>query len=163
MSTNSVNLEFEPGEAFVMAAQQVAPEAPIPMLLYSLTLTNRNIYLTKNGLLGNPKEVTKYPLSDLIVTNGIPQAFYRKSIRGMNVLDLYMTTGQVTIIFNWKKEIKKWVDAINNVMKSIPDTSMQEPSTQMVSRFCSRCGASVSGIKETTIKCPYCDSFITLD
>ncbi len=113
-------------------------------------------------------------------TNGAPQ------------LEVYFINGQENFVFRSKRDIYVWVEKINelvtgnktttidnNARMAIPGSAFIakalkgtidtykdafgiKKKIERISNACPTCGASVTGIRGQTIKCPYCDSYIDL-
>ena len=159
---NDGNIVFEPDESLVMRSERVGSSKGLHILKNTLVLTTKNLYFVECGILGTTKEVHRYPLSTLVVNNGVPQAFYRRSIQNLNILDIYFTTGQESFVFQWKQKVKKWVESINELVASgiLSDTAESIPT---VYRFCSRCEASVKGHIGESVKCEYCGAYVSIE
>ena len=150
-------VKFDLGEALVLRSDQVGKGDGIHMLNNALILTTRNVYFIEHGFWGTAKDCEKYPLKNLVIANGIPQAFRSKNNYSLNVLDLYFTTGQVSFAFNWKREVEKWIKSITDV---VLNEDLEDDGIPKMAITCPKCGATLSGLSGTAAKCPYCDSLV---
>ena len=132
-----------------------------------LVLTNQNLILVKKDMFGNVSDTVYFPLKDIKIVGGRPQ------VRKGNP---------------WETDIDDWVRHIVSIItgepvkEDSPEEMMAEimsmaeaieapvekmrnifgiKSTTQVSCKCPSCGATLTGIKGETEKCPYCGTFHT--
>lgn len=154
----------------------------------SLILTNQCLILVKKNLFGKIKETLRFPLSDIVVSEGEPQVHSGTVNNFTPTLDVYFTTGQERFRFSWDEEVKDWIGSICEVITGKPapkktdDDWLAETvafaesfgesihkikksfgieTEEEASGHCPSCGASIAGIKGETTKCPYCGSYYT--
>ncbi len=156
----------------------------------TLILTNQCLILIVKSMFHKVKDVQRYPLSDIVVSNGQPQVKVGKPDIVTHTLDVYFKTGEMQFRFEWEDEIKEWVAAITSVITGAPMSAPQDDmaefagditamadsvshavgklkrtfgikSNEIVSGTCSGCGASLSGHEGETIQCPYCGTYHT--
>jgi len=93
-----------------------------------ILLTNINFVWTSIGIMGFPKKVYQYPLSQIKKHNGKFQVLQGEhSGNGSPMLDVYLANGSVEQ-FGFqisekaaKKEIQKWIQAFNGTIKGDSD------------------------------------------
>ena len=183
---------LDPDEVMILKAENVWHGGAFAGWTDDLILTNKRITIVRKGMFGNVKEIIKHPLSEIKVYNDQAQAINTKDGRGMPQLEIYFTSGEEKFQFQNPRIINDWVMKINEVVtgKAItPDNSAKmaipgseflaktlkstidtykdafgiKKKVEQVSCRCQACGASVSGEKGTTGKCPYCDSFVSFE
>ncbi len=155
-----------------------------------LILTNKAITIVKKGVFGNVKNIIKYPLNDVKVYNDQAQAIVSKNRGGSPQLEIYFKSGEETFLFQNKRTTNEWAMKINEIITGNTSTALNNTTRmaipgsafiaktikgtvdtykdvfgiknkiEMVNCHCPSCGASVNGEKDSTGKCPYCDSFI---
>ncbi len=156
----------------------------------TLILTNQCLILIIRSMFHKVKDVQRYPLSDIVVSNGEPQVKKGKLDIVTSTLDVYFKSGEMRFRFEWDDEIKEWISAITSAITGVPVSAPQDDmtefageiaavadsvshafgklkrtfgikSTETVSGTCSGCGASLSGHEGETIQCPYCGTYHT--
>jgi hypothetical protein len=155
-----------------------------------LILTNQYLVCIQRSILGKVKNVERYPLSDIVMTNGAPQVKLGK-LNMNSTVDIYLKTGQLRIQMVWDSDAKEWVDAITEVITGVKVERkgfMDDPfftegflkmadnvdkamgkfrkafgikSTAQASGKCPGCGAPISGTEGETVQCPYCGTYYT--
>lgn len=153
-----------------------------------LILTNQNLILLKKNMFGQTEETKYFPLKDIKMANGTPQVRKSNPEHMVHALDVYFNNGVESFRFEWEKDIDEWVNNIIATVTGVPvkkkseyeemaefvafAESMTEPiekiqsvfgikSDRKVSCKCPSCGATLTGTKGDTIKCPYCGTFYT--
>lgn len=154
MSTNKA-VKLDKNESIVLRQSFVAMDTFAIILLDELILTTKNIVFNKRGLFGETWKISKYPLDKIVVANGEPQVCYRRD-HGKNIIDVHMVSGQVSFVFFRKKTAKAWINKIKELVET-------KPALRNVTRYCNRCGASVSGKVGESVKCPFCGTFVPMD
>lgn len=181
---------LQPNEAVVLKAESVQRgNGLLSAFTDELVLTNLHLIWVNKGMLGNVKRIEYFPLALVKVFNDQAQALLAKSGNGTPQLEVFFQNGEEVFKFRsgGKREIGKWVDAINRVVtgngaeitsKALPGTGIvaetlrdtfsqfrgsfggggKGSSAVRVSSKCSGCGASISGISGTVARCQYCDS-----
>ncbi len=156
----------------------------------TLILTNQCLILIVRSMFHKVKDVQRFPLSDIVISNGQPQVKMGKLDIVTSTLDVYFKSGEMRFRFEWEDEIKAWVAAITSAITGVPVSAPQDDmtefvgeisavadsvssavgklrktfgikSTEMVSGHCSGCGASLSGHEGETVQCPYCGTYHT--
>ena len=139
-----------------------------------LILTNKNIYCISKGMFGKIKNIFRYPLDEIKIYNGEPQAKIEKAKSGYPALEIYLIDGtSAEFIFPTltTKEIKNWINEICKVITGHPSTQSSSlnalPGTEMVAEtikgtidtFKSAFGFSTEPEKQqSTKKCPSCSA-----
>ena len=82
----------------------------------SLILTSQSLITIKRGFMGKVKDVNRYPLSDIVVTNGKPQVQLGHFDNVTHSLDVYLRQGELRVEMTWEEEILEWVDEITIAM-----------------------------------------------
>lgn len=183
-------IELDYDEAILMKSERVSYGGVLSSYTNELILTNKNIVLVKKGMFGMAKGTIKFPIAEIKTFEGQPQVLVGKAKNSTPTLDVYFRSSQESFGFEWKKDAVKWVEKITELMTGKKatintNTRLTIPGTEFVARtlkgtldtykdafgltkkeervarFCSSCGASLSGIKGETEKCPYCGTFIT--
>ena len=137
-----------------------------------LILTNQNLILLKKNMFGQTEETKYFPLKDIKMANGTPQVRKSNPEHMVHALDVYFNNGVESFRFEWEKDIDEWVNNIIATVTGVPVESMTEPIEKIQSVFgikserkisckCPSCGATLTGTKGDTIKCPYCGTFYT--
>lgn len=153
-----------------------------------LILTTKNLILLRKNLFGKTEETKYFPLADIKMVDGKPQVRKSNPAHMVYTLDVYFNSGLESFQFEWESDIDDWVANIVSVVTGTPiqkksdlemlqeaaalAESMTEPiekiqglfgikSNRPVSCKCPSCGATLSGIKGETTKCPYCGTFYT--
>ena len=152
-----------------------------------LILTSQSLILIKKNLFGKVKEVMRFPLSDIVVSNNQAQVRLGKKDLATHTLDVYFTSGRETFRLTWEDEIKEWANEINTLVTGQPAIYKQEnwmagfenltasfngavknlkkafgvKSTEKISGKCPACGASITGTEGETVQCPYCGTYYT--
>lgn len=154
----------------------------------TLILTNQSLLLVKKNLFGKATDTLRFPLSDIVVSEGEPQVVLGTVNNFTPTLDVFFTSGQERFRFTWDEEVKDWIGSITEVITGKPapkkndDDWMAETvafaesfgdsihkikksfgfeKEEQASGHCPSCGASITGYKGETTKCPYCGSYYT--
>jgi len=122
-----------------------------------------------------------------MVSEGEVQAIVGKDGNSNPTLNIYFANGQEVFRFEWKEDARKMKNLISSVITGQPvpeddddffndiigfansiagsvkkiKSAFGFQSEESVSCHCPSCGASISGVKGETIKCPYCGSYYT--
>lgn len=177
-------LTLNPGERVLKENDNVSYGGLI--LHDSLILTNQALILVKKTLRGKIKDITRFPLEDIVVSDGQVQAHIGSENDFNPTLDLYLTTGREQFRFEWQSDIKEWIRSISEAVTGNPmpeeDDLLDDfakfaetisgsvnkiknafgfGTKESVSCHCPSCGASITGRKGETIQCPYCGSYYT--
>lgn len=178
-------LKLNPGERVIQENSKVGYGGLL--LNNSLVITDQSLILVKKSLMGHVKDIIRFPLDQIMVSDGEVQAIVGKDGNLNAILSVYFTTGQETFRFEWEEDAKKVKKCISEVItgQPVPDekdeffddilgfantiagsvnklkSAFGFKSTEQVSCHCPSCGASITGVKGETIKCPYCDSYYT--
>lgn len=183
----SEEFKLNPGEEVIKRNNEVGYGSGIVKAHGELILTNQALIFVKKGLLGKTKDVERYALSDIVISNNQAQVKVGKMDNVTHTLDVYFQSGMESFIFTWEDEIKDWANSINTMLTGQPDIYKKEDwlgemehvteaftgavkkvrkvfgikSTEQVSCKCPSCGASLTGIEGETIRCPYCGNNFT--
>ena len=181
-----------PGESVIKRCDEVSLKGMNPPVGKKdiLILTNQYLVCIQRSILGKVKNVERYPLSDIVMTNGAPQVKLGK-LNMNSTVDIYLKTGQLRIQMVWDSDAKEWVDAITEVLTGVKVERkgfMDDPfltegflkmadnvdkamgkfrkafgikSTAQASGKCPGCGAPISGTEGETVQCPYCGTYYT--
>ena len=108
--------QLQPNEVFIMKESSVAHGGIWAAYTDELVLTNRRIICVNKGVFGGTKKVFEYPLNQISLYNGKPQAVFGKLSNGIETLDVYFINGGYES-FNFqssnKKIISKWINEIS--------------------------------------------------
>ena len=122
----AVKFNLMPNESIILQEVSVAHGGVWAIYTDELILTNLNIYCVNKGTFGNTKKIFNYPLSQIKKYNGKPQVMMGKLSNGTPSLDIYFMNGS-SESFNFqsgnKKNINKWIDAINNIVGGGSDSN----------------------------------------
>ncbi len=181
-----VESEFRllPEEAVILRNDKVGTGSSIlPVRSDELVLTNQALIHIKKELFGKVKEVVRYPLADICMSGGKPQAVLGNGDNVSGFLDVYFPYETAHFKMEWKSDAEDWIDAIifavtgedvkakkeqedfqklMNFAESVTGTvnGMKKAfgikSTEQVACKCSSCGASISGIVDEVVVCPFC-------
>ena len=80
-----------PNESIILQEDNVCHGNGFSAYTDDLLLTNLNIVLISKGMFGNVKGITQYPLNQIKMFNGKPQAIRGKQSNGSPCLDIYFT------------------------------------------------------------------------
>ena len=184
----STDVKLNPGEMVIKSSNEIGYGGGLSRQNNELILTNQSLILVHKNLFGKTKEVLRFELSDIVISNQQAQVRLGKKDNVTHTLDVYFQSGVQSFAFTWEDEIKEWANSINTLLTGGPalykvgddladlehfaDTvsgavrKVREAfgikSKVQVSCKCPRCGASLTGIQGETIQCPYCDSYVTL-
>ena len=118
----------------------------------------------------------KYELTGCVECGGIcavvlcgpvrvdPDVFQRGCAFGHSPLSLFLSYGlqrPERDEFAWVGETLAMAESVTNTINSLK-SSLGIKSTEQVSIRCPSCGATLTGIKGDTVKCPYCGTYTTL-
>ena len=184
-----MELQLNPGETVIMTQTDIKYGKGPGAQKNELTLTNQSLILTKKSFFGKVKDVTRYPLEDVVITGGQAQVRVSKPDIVSAALDVYFKTGRERFGFTWEDDVKDWANAINTLLTGQSDLYKKSDwmegisdmadslynvskkvrktfgikSTEKVSGTCSACGASLTGTAGESVRCPYCGTFTTLE
>ena len=154
-----------------------------------LVLTNLAILWAEKNFFGKVKNVNRISFNQVKMYNGNPQVRLGKAGNGIPQLEIYIINGQEKFSLNnklfAKREISKWVNEITQAITGhTPDKSFTAiPGTEFVvdtlkgtvdaftdslglkktiSKKCISCKAPITGKKDETVICKYCDTQQTL-
>ena len=137
-----------------------------------LILTNQSLNLRKKNLFGKVKDVVRFPLSDVVISNNQAQVRLEKKDNVTPVLDVYFRSGPESFRFTWEDEVKEWANAINGLLTGNADLykkdDWMEDLGKMADTFygAAKKVRKVFGIKsneQVSCKCPYCDNNYTFE
>lgn len=137
-----------------------------------LILTNQSLNLRKKNLFGKVKDVVRFPLSDVVISNNQAQVRLEKKDNVTPVLDVYFRSGPESFRFTWEDEVKEWMNAINGLLTGNADLykkdDWMEDLGKMADTFygAAKKVRKVFGIKsneQVSCKCPYCDNNYTFE
>lgn len=114
-----VKVNLMPNESIILKSENIAHGGLFAINTDELILTNRNIIHVKKGVLGNTKNIKKYPVNQIKIFNGEPQAIIGKHHNGSPQLEIYFQNGHECFRFqSWtNKEVVKWINCISNLVK----------------------------------------------
>lgn len=112
------NINYQPNEAVILQEVSVAHGGAMAIYTDELILTNLNIYCINKGMFKNVKKVFCYPLNQIKMYNGKPQAMVGKLSNGTSTLEVFFMSGSETFNFqsNNKSTINKWIREINKIL-----------------------------------------------
>ena len=179
----------EPDETVLKRTGEIGSGNGITRGKNDLILTDRALVLQKKNLFGKDTEVLRYPLADILISNGQAQVRVGKKDAVTPVLEVYLRTGTETFCFTWEDDAKDWANEINTLLTGQPpiyklNTWVEEVagmaaalsgtvrdvrkafgirSDAAASAVCPSCGASITGTEGETVRCPYCGSYHTFE
>ncbi len=180
-------LSFLPEETVILKAEKVGYGTPISTKTNELILTNQALILVKKNMLGKTKEAVRYPLADIRTSGGKPEV-HKGGDEFNPSLDVYLDYGEEKFKFEWKKDAEEWVASITETVtgekvERKPDINLDDfqdllgfaeavsgtvkdvrkafgiKSTEHVVGKCTSCGASIEGIEDESVQCPYCGTW----
>ena len=158
-----------------------------------LVLTDKNILWITKGLFNRIKEIKRYSLSNVKVYRNKAQVFLKMEKNSAPNITVFFCDGQISLDMSDKDKAIDMANHINKlVMKNdedifakrtlpgaefiaetlkgtaikvrdIFDFGNNEPRRESAVRNCTRCGAYVSGIKGTTVKCENCGQDVDIN
>lgn len=113
-----VKVNLMPNESIIRTSRNVVHGGLMAVYTDELILTNQNIIHVKKGVFGNTKNVKKYPVNQIKIFNGQPQAILGKQRNGTPQLEIYFLNGLECFGFQSlaKKEVVQWINAISNLV-----------------------------------------------
>jgi hypothetical protein len=177
---------LKPEESVVLRANKVGFGPVIDITRNELILTNQAIIFINKDLFGKTKEVTRYPLEDICLSGGKPQVALGPDSHVSGTLDVYLQYETLSFRFEWATDVEEWVASITEIVtgekvarkdpfgdfagleKLVDLTDSMTGSVNSLKKAfgiksneaaackCSSCGASLSGIKDEVVICPYC-------
>lgn len=183
----SQELQLNPGEDVIMSRGDVGYGGGMSLKNKELILTSQNLILIEKNLFGKTKNIVRFPLSDIMISDNRAQVKLGKKDLVTPSLDVYFKSGMERFIFSFEEDVKEWVNGINTLLTGQPEIYKKEDwleemahvsdvvsgaarkmrkafgikSTEQVSCKCPSCGASLTGTEGETIQCPYCGSNFT--
>ena len=177
-----LKFELNSDEYVVMKSEAVLHGGMMAGYTDGLVLTNQCIILISKGVFGNTKRVERFPLRDIKIIDGRPQA-----VASEDRLEVYFLHRQESFGFERKKEAKAWaknvcatlmgsadgllkakdkaIPGAEYVAESVKDTfeAVKRPFSsksdrKTVATACTSCGASISGAAKQVIQCNHCGS-----
>lgn len=186
-----INYNLNPDEAVIVECKDVLlNNGKFVNTRGDLVLTSQNlIWVTKN-MFGKVKNLEKYSIANVKVYDNKAQVKAEEKIGTPTKLSIFFVDSQMTFDVAEKKKARDLVNSINKLVtgmedeiiakSAIPGTAfvaetlkgtigtfknamgIKAKDPEKVSQECPGCGASLSGIKGQAVKCPYCDSNVTL-
>ncbi len=183
---------FLPEESVVRRTDKVGDCGQIGIKNNGLILTNMALIYVKKGMLGKTKEVKRFPLETIRTSAGRPEVHFSNPDHFTPTVDVYFNTGEERFKFDWDEEAKDWVDSITetitgekverhsgmfdlddfgDIMKFAENVSgatkmvkkaFGVKSTEQAACKCPSCSASLSGMEDETVQCPYCGTWVKL-
>ncbi len=155
----------------------------------NLVLTNKNILFATFTMFGKVKNVDRHPVSDVKVFDGIVQAKLDLRFGDNPVMNIYYKASQVSYMLTDNVKAKEFVKQLNKLVTG-NDIEIESGLTAgaamlgealggMASAFkgafgikekepekivmpCTGCGASITGIKGSLVKCEFCGCTVKL-
>lgn len=134
-----VKVNLMPNESIILKSTNVMHGGLMAVYADELILTNLNIIHVKKGIFGNTKNVKKYPVNQIKIFNGQPQAMLGKQRNGSPQLEIYFLHGLECFGFQSlpKKEVVKWIKAISHLVTGQESTTVPSgfaiPGTEYLS------------------------------
>ena len=183
-------LNLGPDEAVILKTENIG-YGTLSALKDELILTNKAVIYVKRGLLGNAKNITRFPLNEIKVYNDQAQAMCSRAQNGYPRLEIYFTDSKQNFLFYKKSDVIKWVDKINELVTGKKTTTsetnarMALPGSEFIAKTlkgtldvykdtfgftkkiqqrsckCPGCGSSLTGSKGETTQCPYCGTYVS--
>ena len=181
--------KLHPDETVILSTEKVGYGEGISINRHDLILTNQALYHLTKDLFGKTKEVTRIPLQDINMASGKPQVVKGKIDSVSASLDVYLPYGIEKFKFTFGTDVDEWVDSMIETItgEKVPrKTGFEEiegmmefaenvsgtvkglkkafgiKSTEKVTCKCASCGASLSGIEDEVVVCPYCGTHIKM-
>lgn len=107
-------LDLNSNEVIILKSKNVAHEKKLAVNTDELVLTNQNIIHISKGILGNTKNIRKFPINQIKSYNEEPQVTMGKNRNGLPQLEIYFLNGHEYFSFQslGKKEVMQWIRAI---------------------------------------------------
>lgn len=172
-----------PNESVILKSDRVLHGGVMASYTDELILTDQSIIYVSKGMLGNTKSIQRFPVNQIKMYEGEPQALMGKSQNGSQQLEIYFLNGHECFSFQSsnKKEIIKWINAIcklltghestrvlNNGSGGIPGTEFLAETLRgtvdtFKNAFVSRGKAKAEGVssERVTRKCISCSAPLT--
>lgn len=134
-----VKINLLPNESIILKSENVMHGGLMAGYTDELILTNQNIIHVKKGVFGNTKNVKKYPVNQIKLFNGNPQAMLGKQRNGSSQLEIYFLNGHEFFGFQSlnKKEVVQWINAISHLVTGHESTTVPSgfaiPGTEYLS------------------------------
>ncbi|MFF2752483.1 hypothetical protein ACFVR1_01855 [Psychrobacillus sp. NPDC058041] len=121
-----VKFNLMPNESIILKSENVMHGGMIAAYTDELILTNQNIIHVKKGMFGNTKNVKRYPVNQIKIFNGEPQAILGKQRNGSPQLEIYFLNGHECFGFQslTKKEVVQWINAICKLVTGHESTTV---------------------------------------
>jgi len=109
---------LQPNEVVLLKDERVMHGGMWSSYTDELLLTNLNLVLLKKGMLGKPKDVLRFPLTQIKVYNQQAQAAIGKGMTGSDLLEVYFLNGQEQFAFQsgGTNKINEWIAKINQAV-----------------------------------------------
>ena len=115
----AVNYGLMPNESILLKEVSVAHGGVMAAYTDELILTNLNLICVGKGIFGNNKGIKKYPLHQIKIYDGKPQAMQGKLSNGTPALEVYFMNG-ATESFSFqsgnKKKIEQFIQGISKAL-----------------------------------------------
>lgn len=117
------NFNLMPNESIILKETSVAHGGVMAVYTDELILTNLAIICINKGVFGNTKNIYRYPLNQIKMYNGKPQAIQGKLSNGVPALEVYFMNGMESFNFQTmnKRNIQRWIDEITKVICGLSD------------------------------------------
>lgn len=120
-----------PNESIILKTERVKHGGMFAIYTDDLILTSQNLVVVCKGTFGNTKDVVRYPLNQIKMYNGEPQALLGTAQNGTPQLEVYFLNGQQEA-FGFqsmgKKEITQWINAICKAVTGHESSTMSTTS-----------------------------------
>ena len=120
-----------PNESIILKTERVKHGGMFAIYTDDLILTSQNLVVVCKGTFGNTKDVVRYPLNQIKMNNGEPQALLGTAQNGTPQLEVYFLNGQQEA-FGFqsmgKKEITQWINAICKAVTGHESSTMSTTS-----------------------------------
>lgn len=120
-----------PDEALILKTDRVRHNGgAFATYTNELILTSQNLVVVVKGTFGNTKDIIRFPLNQIKMFNGEPQALLGKAKNGYPQMEIYFINGQQeTFGFEsmGKKEIFQWINAICRTITGHDSSTTNKP------------------------------------
>lgn len=155
----------------------------------NLVLTNKQILFATLNIFGKVKDVDRHPLSDIKVFDGMVQAKLDAKFGENPVLNIFYKNGQASYTLIDKSKAIEFVKKLNKTVtgddievetglsagaamlgEALRSTTaafknafgIKEPEPETIVMSCTGCGAKITGVKGSLVKCEFCGCSVKL-
>lgn len=132
---DKLGLDYD--EVVILQETNVAHGGVMAGYTDELILTNKKIICIHMGIFGGKKTTYHYPLEQIKVYNGMPQAQFGKLSNGNKTLSIFFLNGEEQFFFQSSnnKTIEKWISEIQKLFGCEVKNSTKEKNNKKKSKY----------------------------